>query len=397
MERARRIAIAKQLLDMIDRDVTEYGEEPAWEADIGRFTDKARFLKEKEEFFHSRPQVIAYTADIPNNGDYYATELAGKPILLTRGKDGKARAFLNACRHRGVQLAEGCGHGHTFTCPYHAWTFNSHGDLIGVPSRDAFEGVLNDRGLVALPVHEEIGLILIHPQPDGALDFDAFMGPMKDVMAGYHYENLRFIKEFRTKARINWKHAVDGGVEGYHVPFLHPKTVGPMTLPQFLHLDCGLHHTLITTQPDIVKLKDLPEDEWPEYCHFSTTNAIFPNTVVGVGEMIAFFQRSDPGNEPGECDYIFRVYGWGHNPTEEERQRDDYVADLLIRVAMDEDMKVQSNSQVMMEAGAVPSLLFGRREQNVSRMHRNYDRLIGHDVEAALAAERGRTLPQAAE
>ena len=151
MERAQRIAIAKQLLEMIDRNETEYGDEPAWEADIGRFTDKERFLKEKEEFFHNRPQVIAYTADIPKNGDYYATELAGKPILLTRGKDGKARAFLNACRHRGVQLAEGCGHGHTFTCPYHAWTFNSHGDLIGVPSRDAFDGLLSDRGLIALP------------------------------------------------------------------------------------------------------------------------------------------------------------------------------------------------------------------------------------------------------
>ena len=61
---------------------------------------------------------------------------------------------------------------------------------------------------------------------------------------------------------------------------------------------------------------------------------------------------------------------------------------MLIRVAMDEDMKVQSNSQVMMEGGAVPSIIFGRREQNVSRMHRNYDRLIGHDAEAALAAER---------
>lgn len=50
MERAQRIAVAKQLLEMIDRNETEYGEEPAWEADIGRFTDKERFLKEKEEF-----------------------------------------------------------------------------------------------------------------------------------------------------------------------------------------------------------------------------------------------------------------------------------------------------------------------------------------------------------
>jgi carnitine monooxygenase subunit len=390
MERAQRIAIAKQLLEMVEKKELQYSEEPAWEADIGRFTDPERFQKEREAFFLTRPQIIAYTADIPDNGDYYATEIAGKPILLTRGKDGKARAFLNACRHRGVQLAEGCGHANSFTCPYHAWKYNSHGELIGVPSRDSFDGLLADRGLVALPIHEEIGLILVHPLPHGYLDFDAFMGPMKGLIAGYHYENLRFVKEFRSPARINWKHAVDGGVEGYHVPFLHPQTVGPMTLQQFLHIDSGLHHTLVTVSPEIVKLRDLPEEEWPEYCYFSCTNAIFPNTVVGAGELMAFFQRSDPSDAPGKCDYVFRLYGWGRDATEEIRQRDEYIANMLITVAMDEDMKVQSNSQIMMEAGAVPSVIFGRREQNVMRMHKNYDRLIGHDAEAALAAERFR-------
>ena len=388
MDRAQRIDIAKRLLAMVDAKETEYCAEPAWEADIGRFTDKARFLKEKEEFFHKRPQIIAYTADIPDKGDYYATAIAGKPILLTRGKDGKARAFLNACRHRGVQLAEGCGHASTFTCPYHAWTYNSQGALIGVPSRDAFDGLLADRDLIALPIHEEVGLILVHPMPDGALDFDVFMGPMKAIIAGYHYERLRFVKEYRAPARINWKHAVDGGVEGYHVPFLHPETVGPMTLPQFLHLESGLHHTLVTVMPDIVTLADKPEAEWPEWMHFSCTNAIFPNTVVGAGELMAFFQRSDPGDEPGQCDYVFRLYGWDRDASEEIRARDAHVADLLIRVAMEEDMKVQSNSQIMMEAGAVPSVVFGRREQNVMRMHKTYDRLIGHDAQAALAAER---------
>ena len=388
MDRAQRIDVAKQLLHMIDEDTTQYAEEPAWEADIGRFTDPERFAREKREFFHNRPQVIAYSADIPEPGDYYATEIAGKPILLTRAKDGKARAFLNACRHRGVQLAEGCGKAKRFVCPYHAWTFDNEGTLIGVPSKDAFDDLLDDRDLIALPIHEEVGLIAVHPQPDGHLDFDEFLGDMKKIIAGYHYENLRFIKEFRSEARINWKHAVDGGVEGYHVPFLHPETVGPMTLPQFLHIDSGLHHTLVTTQPQIKELKDKPEEEWPEYMHFSCTNAIFPNTVVGAGEMIAFFQRSDPSDEPGKCDYVFRVYGWGKDPSEEDRQRDDFVADMLIKVAMDEDMKVQSNSQIMMEAGAVPSVIFGRREQNVARMHRTYDRLIGHDAEAALAEQR---------
>ena len=47
------------------------------------------------------------SGDLPNPGDYYATDIAGKPILIVRNNEGKAQAFLNACRHRGVKLADG--------------------------------------------------------------------------------------------------------------------------------------------------------------------------------------------------------------------------------------------------------------------------------------------------
>jgi nitrite reductase/ring-hydroxylating ferredoxin subunit len=388
MDREHRIAIAKQVLAMLKTDEVQMGEE-SLEFDIGRFTDQERFDREKQEFFMKRPQLIAYTADLPEPGDYYATQIVDKPILLVRGKDGVAHAFLNACRHRGVKLAEGCGHGQGFTCPYHGWTYNNEGGLMSVPSRSAFDAdQLADRDLIALPIAECHGFILVHPDPNGHLDFDEFFGPMKDHLAGYHYENLRLVKEYRAPARINWKHAVDGGVEGYHVPYLHPTTVGPMTLNnQFLHIDWGLHHTLVSVSPEIAKLRDMPEGEWPEYCHFSCSNAIFPNTVIGAGELMAFFQRSEPTSKPGECDYIFRLYGWDRNASEEIRARDEQVANMLVTVALEEDMKIQSTSQVMMEAGAVPSIILGKREQNVLRMHKNYDRLIGHDAAAALRAE----------
>src|SRR5579863_6807388 len=173
MDRAHRIAIAKQVLGMLEKDEVQYGEE-SLEFDIGRFVDQYRFDREKQEFFMKLPQLIAYTADLPDPGDYYATQIVDKPILLVRGKDGTAHAFLNACRHRGVKLAEGCGHGQGFTCPYHGWTYNTAGELMSVPSRSAFDaGQLSDRNLIALPTHEEIGVIVVHPQPEGHLDFDA--------------------------------------------------------------------------------------------------------------------------------------------------------------------------------------------------------------------------------
>ena len=395
MSRQQRIAIARRILELVEKDEPEYGEE-SWETDIGRFVDKERFELEKQKFFLERPQLIAYSADIPDPDTYYTTEIAGRPIILTRDKAGRAHAFLNACRHRGVKLAEGCGHAKGFSCPYHGWTYGIDGELLSVPSRMAFEeSQLRNRNLIELPLAEKMGLILVHPQPGGAIDFDEFMGPLGEFLSDFNFDKLRFVAEYRAPAQINWKHAVDGGVEGYHVPFLHPETVGPLTLKQFLHLDFGMHQTLISPQKDIVNLKGVPESEWPDFPPFGLTHAVFPNTVIGGGGKaggIAFFQRSEPGDKPGVCTYIFRTYDVGRNPAPEIAQAQQYMSDLLMRTALDEDMKVQSNAQVMMETGVVSSIIFGRREANMIKMHKNYDRLIGHDATAVLKG-----LPLAAE
>jgi hypothetical protein len=155
-------------------------------------------------------------------------------------------------------------------------------------------------------------------------------------------------------------------------------------LRQFLHLDYGLHQTLVSPMKQILDLKNVPEEEWPETLPYGFTNAIFPNTVVGGSKHIMFFQRSEPGEEPGTCTYIFRTYGPHKNATDETRAMAQYMTDLLMKTALEEDMAIQSSSQIQMEAGAVPSIVLGRREVNLIRMHQNHDRLIGHDAAEAL-------------
>jgi phenylpropionate dioxygenase-like ring-hydroxylating dioxygenase large terminal subunit len=370
MEKAQRIAIAKDVLKLVEQGQPEYGEE-SWEADIGRFIDKERFELEKQKLFLERPQLIALSADLPNPGDFYATDIAGKPILITRNKDGEAKAFLNACRHRGVKLAEGCGHGQGFACPYHGWTYNNDGELISVPSRSSFNAdQLN--GLIALPIHEEMGMILVHPQPNGHLDFDEFFGPMKAYLEDFDIDDFELLSAHRSQTRINWKHAVDGGLEAYHVPFLHQNTFGTSGLAQLLHRPFGDHHALIAPRAEILTLN----------------NSIFPNTVIGGGDPVLFFQRTEPNtDDPGVCDYIFRLYG-RKNATPEERARHLAGVDFFMKVSMEEDLPVQRSSQIMMEEGAVPSVIFGKREINLTRMHKAYDAAIGHDNEASVREQK---------
>src|SRR3546814_18694957 len=69
--------------------------------------------------FKRVPLMLAFTAELPNPGDYKAMEAVGLPILINRDKAGKVRAFLNVCSHRGAPVApEGPGNCARFTCKY---------------------------------------------------------------------------------------------------------------------------------------------------------------------------------------------------------------------------------------------------------------------------------------
>ena len=77
----------------------------------------------------------------PSRNDFFVRDVIGTSVLVTRGGDGMARAFLNYCRHRGARPAEGCGNARRFTCPYHAWTYDTEGQLVGLPGARGFEEV----------------------------------------------------------------------------------------------------------------------------------------------------------------------------------------------------------------------------------------------------------------
>ena len=101
------------------------------------YYDPERCKKEVDLIFKRLPLVLSVTSEIPNPGDYKAMEVVGVPvIILTKGQ---ISAFLNACRHRGAAWVEpGTGNQKRFSCPYHGWTYNDEGALMGVASAHEF-------------------------------------------------------------------------------------------------------------------------------------------------------------------------------------------------------------------------------------------------------------------
>jgi phenylpropionate dioxygenase-like ring-hydroxylating dioxygenase large terminal subunit len=97
------------------------------------YTDPDQFEAEMELVFKRVPLMLAFTAEMPNPGDYKAMDAVGLPILISRNKSGEVNAFLNVCSHRGAPVAsEGHGNCPRFTCKYHGWTYGQDGKLIGI-------------------------------------------------------------------------------------------------------------------------------------------------------------------------------------------------------------------------------------------------------------------------
>ncbi|MFT5805360.1 MAG: phenylpropionate dioxygenase-like ring-hydroxylating dioxygenase large terminal subunit, partial [Candidatus Paceibacteria bacterium] len=151
--------------------------------------------KEWRLLFQHHPQLIGLSGDLAEPGSFLTIDDFGTPVLATRDRDGVFHAFLNACRHRGVRVAQDTrGRKNIFTCPFHAWSYSNTGDLVAIPDEDHFGPVDKScHGLIELPAVERDGLLWVHPQPDGHLDIDELLGKtLAEELASYDLGGLAY-------------------------------------------------------------------------------------------------------------------------------------------------------------------------------------------------------------
>ena len=161
-----------------------------YEVPADHYVDEERWQQEVDLIFKRLPLMLATTAELPNMHDYKAMTVLGVPILITRGENGAVKAFFNVCSHRGAQIMpEGRGNSHRFTCPYHAWSYNPDGELIGVfAERDFGEVDRTCYSLRSLPCLERAGLIWVHLDPNPSLSIDDFLCGYDQMLQGFGFE-----------------------------------------------------------------------------------------------------------------------------------------------------------------------------------------------------------------
>ncbi|MDG2406092.1 MAG: SRPBCC family protein [Paracoccaceae bacterium] len=165
-------------------------------------------------------------AEIPDKGDYITFSIAGEPVFSIRDMAGEIKTYSNICRHRMMQLLKGRGRTSRVICPYHAWTYDLNGQLIGASHMDQSEGF--DKNMVCLPeIRTEIwnGWIYITLNPHAQSIREA-LSALHEVVARYEMENYVPVLQEEHVWRTNWKLLTENFMEGYHLPIAHKATVG---------------------------------------------------------------------------------------------------------------------------------------------------------------------------
>ncbi len=226
------------------------------------------------------PQLIGYVSELAQPGAYCTKTVMDRSILLTRTTDGSVRAFNNVCLHRQSQVVTGCGTARRFSCPYHGWTYDNTGRLIGIPGADGFPSVaLRSDGLTELPAAEFAGFLWVSLKPGGHLDVAAHLGSLADELDTWGIGRWSPLGEKVLDSPINWKLAVDTFSENYHFATVHQQTFAQIARSNCTVFDSfGPHHRLIFPLNSILELDNVPEEQWDPLHNLVVIYALFPTS-----------------------------------------------------------------------------------------------------------------------
>ena len=222
---------------MAEADTGQHAERRWPEAGVHRipywiYTDAEIYAREQARIFKGPSwNYVGLTAEVPEPGSFRRSFIGDIPVVLTRDSDGGLNVFINKCAHRGVQFCQKQrGTTNEFICPYHQWTYDLTGKLIGVPFRRglkrqggmpaAFE--LDDHHLQRLQVTERNGVVFASFADD--------LPPLEDYlgesMLGYFDRlfdgrALKVLGYQRQRIPSNWKLMFENIKDPYHASLLH--------------------------------------------------------------------------------------------------------------------------------------------------------------------------------
>jgi choline monooxygenase len=218
---------------------------PVWAATTlipDAYTSEEFFAIERERVFAASWVAVGCTEQVREPGDAIVTDVAGRSVIVVRGRDGQLRGFYNTCRHRGTQLldAGACRLGRFIRCPYHSWAYDLDGRCVGTPmftgseipddQRAIFDtsGAVGfdkaDYGLMPVAVDRFGPVVLVNLDGESP-PLAEHLGDLPARLAGYRLDEWGLARVVSYEVAANYKLVAENFMEYYHLPWVHPGLV----------------------------------------------------------------------------------------------------------------------------------------------------------------------------
>lgn len=227
----------------IDPEIRRASTMPSWV-----YTDPGAYELQKERVFARAWHLVGDAARLRSPGHVLPfTLLPGcldEPLVWTSDDSLELRCLSNVCTHRGTLVVEGEGHVAQLRCRYHGRRFDLSGRMTHVPGFDGAEDFPSPSD--DLPQLATVRWGPFHfTSLSAATPFDAWIGPMRDRMSFLPVDEYEpdpaSTRDYLIDA--NWALYVENYDEGFHVPYVHGRSLGVLDHDAYsteLHGWCNL-------------------------------------------------------------------------------------------------------------------------------------------------------------
>jgi phenylpropionate dioxygenase-like ring-hydroxylating dioxygenase large terminal subunit len=342
---------------------------------VSIFLDPAQYALEQERVFRRLAVPVTLSAALPEPGSVIGHEGYGLPLVIARAKDGKVRAFLNACKHKGAKLVEDCEHHKMsrLTCPYHAWTFGLDGKLLAVARSDAFEAIDKaSYGLTELACREHGGIVWVSLNRHAEPDFSGLIPELEADLDALGIGGMMLYGRRTFQVKANWKLVMEPFMESYHVPRLHAASIGDLFGDVTRVIDeLGPHQRKVAGKVNYKpEMADIPG----ENIHKTVTHAyqIFPNAVLITSPYYISFMTLMPKSVDETTVEYFNLVP-GPPPSEKVAELYRRSFELVLQVFGDEDFRAAEISQAGLASGALDHVTYGGMETTIPMYYRQLE------------------------
>lgn len=354
-------SVIERVLAHIRNRTTDLGS-GVWREPVDNYRSETRFAAELA-LLRRLPVPYCPSAALPEPGSFLARTAAGVPLLVARDAEGVVRGYRNACRHRGMPVAEGTGCRKAFACRYHGWTYGLDGRLRQVPHEAGFPGLDKAaHGLVPVSAVESDGIVYI------SQDGEAL--PPKDLPA-LLVPGHRLFAHAETVVEANWKIFMEGFLEGYHIRSTHPESFLPYGFDNLNLVDMfGRNNRVTYPFRRIRKLESVPVSERRAPGYLTYVYQLFPNAIVAVLSNHTKLVVLEPLSVSQTRMLTWSLTNTSAPGAEDEARRD---AAFVNDTGGAEDREVVRAIQRGLSSGANEAFTFGLYESAIVHFHRRLD------------------------